>query len=413
MPKLFYVARDSSGKKVVGSEEVASQDDLIAHLQAKGLIVVSILPEDKYSKIPVAKQPKEEKSKARKMHGSVTEADLVVFCRQLSTLLGAGVTILKSIEIIIKQVGSRKLQSVLQTMIKDMEAGLSLHEAMGKHQKVFSQLWVNLVESGEASGNLAVVLNRLASYLERNSEFKKKIISALIYPAILFLAGMGALLFITFKIIPTFSALFQSFKVKMPPLTLALMIFSDLVRKYSLALIIVSAVVFFFIRKYIQTKQGRKAYEQIMLNLPVIGDFFHAVAVEKFSSEMSTLIESGVPILYSLEIAEHSVGSVILSEIIHKIKDNVREGRPLSQQLEKSGFFEPMVVQMVAVGEEIGELSSMFKKINEFYEDYVETFLTRITAMFEPIMLIFMGLIIGIMIMGMFLPIFQIAKMGS
>jgi len=235
----------------------------------------------------------------------------------------------------------------------------------------------------------------------------------LIYPAILLLAGLGALLFLTIKIIPTFSEIFKGFNVELPLLTVMLMNTSQFIRSYLLIILGISAVGVFFFRQYIRTKPGRKALENFLFKLPVMGEFFQAMAVERFSSGMSTLVESGVPILYSLEISERSCGNLILSEIIHSIKDEVRDGKPLSQQMDRTGFFEPMVIQMINVGEEIGELPQMFKKINEFYQDYVATFLTRFTAMFEPMMLLFMGGVIGIMVVGMFLPIFKISQMGG
>jgi type II secretory pathway component PulF len=269
---------------------------------------------------------------------------------------------------------------------------------------------VNLVESGEASGNLAVVLSRLASYLERNAAFKRKVISALIYPALLFFAATGALFFLTVKIIPTFAEVFQGFNITLPFLTRVLIKVSFIIRKTILLFFVLGiAGVYLFIR-YTRTSSGRRKYERFKFRIPVFGEFFRAIVVERFSSEMSTLVESGVPILYSLDIVEHSVDNLVIGDTIRKIKDAVREGRSLSRPLEQSGFFEPMVVQMVTIGEEIGELSQMFKRINAFYQEYVEVFLTRFTAMFEPIMLIFMGLVIGIMVVGMFLPIFQITK---
>lgn len=411
MEKLFYVARDSTGKKVTGSEEVSSPEELISRLQAKNLIVVNILDASKQPRSGAKSEGRP--GVTRRQHHGVTEGDLVLFCRQLATLLGAGVTILKSLDIILKQLSSRRLHGVIKNMMKDMEAGLSLHEAMAKHPKVFSDLWVNLMESGEASGNLAIVLNRLAGYLERNAEFKSKVVSALIYPLILIVAGFAALFFLTVKIIPTFAELFKGFNVTLPFLTLLLVAFSAFIRKFSFVIVglLIAAILIF--RAFVKTKNGRKQFENFLLRLPVFGEFFHALLVERFSSEMSTLVESGVPILYSLEITERSVGNLILAEIIREIKENVREGKSLSQELEKSAFFEPMVVQMVAVGEEIGELSQMFKKINDFYQDYVSTFLTRFTAMFEPIMLVLMGAIIGVMVIGMFLPIFKIAQFSG
>lgn len=409
MGKFFYTARDSSGKKISSYEESNSNDEVLARLQSRGLIVLDITSE--HDTQVISNMPKSARRR-RKFHAGVSDDDLVLFCRQLATLLGAGVTILKCLDIISKQVSSRKLFIVLGQLQKNMEGGLSLHEAMGKHS-VFPELWVNLVESGEASGNLAIVLNRLASFLERNAEFKKKIISALVYPIILLVAGTGALLFLTLKIIPTFADLFKGFKLKLPFLTQILVNFSDFLSKYFIVIIIVLVVVGYLFIKFIKTKGGRRQYELFLFNLPIFGEFFRALAVERFSSGMSTLIESGVPILYSLEITEHSVGNSLMAEAIHTIKDEVRNGKTLSDPMEKCGFFEPMVVQMVGIGEEIGELSQMFKKINSFYQDYVETFLVRFTAMFEPIMLIFMGGVIGLMVVGMFLPIFQLTKIGN
>ena len=407
MPKFFYIARDKLGKKDTGAEEAATQEEAILRLQSRDLVVVSILPEFKESGISYEVISRE---KFKPKHYRITGDDLVLFCRQLATLLGAGVTILKSLDIISQQVSSRRLLEVIQALQKKMEGGLSFHESMTKYRDVFSELWVNLVESGEASGNLAMVLSRLANYLERNASFKKKIVSALIYPTILMFVGTGALMFLTLKIIPTFSALFKGFNVEMPFLTRLLIAFSGFLRKYFLFLIGGGVGVFFFIKKYISTKQGRRALERFLFNLPLFGEFFRVLIVERFTSEMATLVESGVPILYSLEITEHSVGNLVLGEIISQIKEDVREGKPLSQPLDKSGFFDPMAVQMVTIGEEIGELSSMFKKLNSFYQEYVDTFMTRFTVMFEPVMLIFMGVAVGLMVVGMFLPIFQLVQ---
>lgn len=412
MAKYFYVARDTTGNKISGVEEAASQEDLVARLQSRGLIIINVSAEAEKG----AKRSKPEaitKSAFKPRHYRITGTDMVLFCRHLATLLGAGVTILKSLDVISKQVASRKLNLIIKDLERNMEAGLSFHEAMAKHPGVFSDLWVNIVESGEASGSLAVVLNRLATYLERNATFKRKIVSALIYPLILFVAGIGALLFLTIKIIPTFAQLFEGFKMKLPFLTQLLIGVSTFIRAYTFIMLGICVVIFFLIKRYIATLSGRRNYEKLKFNLPLFGEFFRVLIIERFSSEMSTLVESGVPILYSLEITEHSVDNLIMAEIIRRVKEDVREGKTLSGSLDKYEFFEPMVIQMVSIGEEIGELSNMFKRLNAFYQEYVDTFLTRFTALFEPIMLIFMAIVIGIMVVGMFLPIFQIAQIGG
>ena len=411
MPKFFYIARDAAGNKVSSTEEAVNQDELITRLQAKNLVVISATSTEESSvavnKLVANAGPN---VKFRVKHYGISTEDMMLFCRQLATLLGAGVTIFKSLDIISKQIASKKLFNIIKTLQKNMEAGLSFHEALAKHPDVFSELWVNLVESGEASGNLAFILNRLAVYLEKAEAFKRKIISALIYPVILLVAGSGALMFLTIKIIPTFAELFKGFHTELPLLTQILVNVSSFLRHFFLYFVFGALTAFMLFRSYIKTKQGRMNFEKFLFSLPVFGDFFRVLAVERFTSEMATLVESGVPILYSLEIAEHSVGNLILADIIHTVKEGVRNGRSLSQPLEESNFFEPMAVQMVAIGEEIGELPDMFKRLNVFYQEYADTFLTRFTSMFEPFMLLFMGLVIGIMVVGMFLPIFQIAK---
>ncbi len=404
MPKFFYTARDRVGNKITAYEEAPHQEEVVSRLQARGLIVINVIlgtpPE------------KEVRAKVRHRRYRMAGGELVLFCRQLTTLLGAGVTILKTLDIISAQVASRKFYNIIKDLEKNMEQGLSLHESMAKHPAVFSDLWINLVESGEASGNLAVVLERLANYLERNAEFKRRIISALIYPTLLLVVGTGALLFLTIKIIPTFVSIFQGFNLRLPLITQLIIQVSLFIRRFFFLFIIVIIIFYYIFKKYTRTTDGRKRYEKFKLGLPIFGEFFRALVIERFSSEVSTLIESGVPILYSLEITEKSVDNLVMADIIRKIKEDVRNGRPLSQPLEQSGFFEPMVVQMVNIGEEIGELSQMFKRINTFYQGYVETFLARFVSLFEPLMLVFMGIVIGIMVVGMFLPIFQISQIG-
>jgi len=412
VPRFFYIARNNLGKKSTGYEEANSEEEVISRLQARNLIVVDIASEAKEGS-PGFKQGILAKVKIKRRHFGVKFEDLVLFSRQLATLLGAGITILKALEVISQQVASHKLFSAIKSLQKHMEAGLSLHEAMARHPAVFSELWVNLIESGEASGNLAIILDRLASYLERNAAFRRKVISALIYPALLILVALGALLFMTIKIIPTFAELFQGFNVQLPLLTRVIIQFSMLIRKFFLIGIALTVAAGYFFKRYISTKEGQRAWESFKFKLPTFGEFFRVLVVERFSSQMATLVESGVPILFSLEITEHSVGSILVSDIIRSIKEDIRQGKPLSQPMDKCGFFDPMVVQMVTVGEEIGELSQMFKRINSYYQDYVDTFLNRFTSMFEPIALIFVGLAIGILVVGMFLPIFQIAQIGG
>jgi type IV pilus assembly protein PilC len=412
MPRFYYIARNRLGAKETGMEESLTQEDAVIKIQSRGLVVINVIPEGSEAfGDPTADHILRVKFKPK--HARITKEDLMLFCRQLSTLIGAGVTILMSLEIISKQVASRKLYDVSMDLKKNMEAGLSFHEALAAHPKIFSDLWINLVESGEASGNLAVVLNRLAAYLEKEAEFRNKIISALIYPAILTSAGVGALLFLSLKIIPNFAEIFKSFNIELPWLTQLLVSMSVFLKKYIIVIVLFIGAFIFIFRKYVETKSGRWNLEKFQFKLPVFGEFFLAFSIEKFSSEMATLLESGVPILYALEISGRSVNNLIVADVINKIKDDVREGKPMRDSLERSGFFEPMVIQMVSIGEEIGELPQMFKRINSFYQEYCDTFLTRFVSLFEPFVLIFIGGVIGLMVVGMFLPIFELAKISG
>ena len=412
MARYTYIVRNSSGNKETGTEEASNQDELTARLQGRGLTVINIFSENQVSEGKDSSSAKPT-FKIKTKHYRVNERDLVLFSRQLATLLGAGVTILRSLDIISQQVASGKLYKIIKKVEKNMEAGLSFHEAIAKHPDVFSDLWVNLIESGEASGSLALVLGRLAAYLEKNAAFRSKIISALIYPMILLCAGIVALLVMALKIIPTFAEIFKGFDMKLPALTEVLVTISTFLREKFFILSIAIAVTIYLFKAYISTGPGKKSFENFQFRLPLFGEFFRSVGIERFSSEMTTLLESGVPILYSLEIAERSVGNYVLGEIIRRIKEDVRVGKSLGASFAKSGFFDPMVVQMISIGEEIGELPQMFKKVNVYYQEYTETFVARIVSMFEPMILVFIGGIIGIMVVGMFLPIFQIARFGS
>lgn len=414
MAKFSFEARDVSGKKQRGLEEAQTSDELILRLQSRGLIVTNISQiAEVVSKEVVGASPEIFVSKQFKFHRGVKLSDLVLFSRQLATMLGAGISLLKSLEIIAKQVESKVLLIATTKIIEDVRGGISFHEALSKHPKVFSSMWANLIETGEASGNLPIILERLAFYLEEQAGFRRKIISALIYPAILFGVCIVAILFFTFKIIPTFANIFSSLGGKMPALTQVVINFSDFMRHYFFLILIVFGIIWFFVKQYIQTDTGKRQYDTLLFNLPTFGKFFRTIALERFTSEISTLIESGVPILYALDISERSSSNVLMQDIIRSVKNDVREGKSLAGPLEKSNFFPPMLVQMVRVGEEIGELGSMLKKVAAYYREFVETQITRFTNMFEPLMIVFMGGIVGTLVISMYLPIFSMVNIGG
>jgi type IV pilus assembly protein PilC len=408
MPKFSYIGRKANGEKETGIIEGPGQDDVVAQLQRKGLIVTSIIPFNVGKRDTV--QQERKVAHRQFTHSGVQQGDLVIFARQLSMLLGAGVSLLRSLDVIAKQVDSKKLFDIVNQIRQDMEGGRTLRDSLAKFSEVFSPLWVNLIETGEASGNLPMVLDKLAYYLEESAGFQRKIISALMYPCILFVISVAAVLFFVMKIVPTFSKILDSFGVELPFATKVLISISNLLTKKFFWLVGGGTVIVMIVKNMSKKPPFNRMIEDFRFKIPVFGEFFRYVLLERFATTMSILIESGVPILYALEISERSSGSMRMSETLQFIKKSVKEGQSMAGPMEKSDLFTPMVVQMVAIGEEIGELSNMLKRIAKFYQDFLETFVTRLAAIFEPLMIVFMGVIIGAMVISIFLPIFNLAS---
>lgn len=401
MPFFRYVARDRAGKLIDEVTEIASEEDLVNSLQAKGLLIVSVGP---------APEVKSKKRTARKYHSGVKPQDLIMFSRELATLLGSGVTLIKSLDILCKQIESQTLLKAVEQIKKDVEGGYTFQNALKKHDKIFSTFWINLVETGEASGHLPTSLDQVAIYLEESSELKRKIISALVYPMILVSVAIGAIAIFLLKIVPIFSDIFKGFDAKLPVLTQVVIVASDIVKKYFLIVLGVVVAMVFLIRKYISTESGRWKFDELTLKLPIIGPLMHEIATERFASGLGTLIKSGVPILHALEISEKTAGNKVIEKALRDVKTAVKEGKGMAHVMQDTNLFSPLVVQMVSVGEEIGELGKMLDRISIFYKERVNTFITRLTTMFEPIVLVFMGLVVGILVVAMFMPIFNISS---
>lgn len=400
MAHFIYRARDSEGRERQEVREAASEEDLITQLQSEGLLVVSVVREE---------AQKIKRKAARPFHLRITIDDLVVFCHQLATLLDAGVTLLKSLDILTKQIESKRLLEVTEEVKHDITGGSTFRDALAKHPEVFSDLWVHIVETGEASGALPVTLAQLAEYLETSASIQRKITSALIYPAVLISVAFVALFVFTVWIIPIFSEVFKSFEIQLPVITIVVITFSQLVRKYLFLFLVMAAVLAYMFNRYIHTENGKLQLDRLMLRVPILSSLLQRIAIERFASGLGTLIDSGVPILYGLDIVSKAVGNKVIEGAIVEVRESVREGRSLARPLEKSGVFTPVVVQMVSVGEEIGELGKMLKKVSEFYKERITTMLVKITTLIEPAILLLMGIVIGVLVISMFMPIFQLA----
>lgn len=403
MPSFTYKARDEQGHETHGTREATNEDELITWLQNKGLLVVSVVREG---------ATKRKGGFGPTLHQRATLDDLIMFSRQLATMLEAGVTLLKSLDVLTKQIESRKLLEAIEEVRQNIASGSTFSDALAKHPKIFSEFWIHIVETGEASGALPVTLAQLADYLESASSMRRKVTSALIYPAMLIVLAVVCLTVFTVWIIPIFAQVFESFDVQLPAITVLVLNLSDFTRKYFLVLFAIVVILAFLGYRYIRTEGGKWQFDRLMLRMPVVSVLFQRIAIERFASGLGTLIESGVPILYGLDIVSKAVGNKVMEEAVLGVKESVRQGKGMAGPLERNGVFTPMVVQMVAVGEEIGELGKMLRKVSEFYKERIATTLTRITTLIEPAVLIFMGVVVGAMVVSMFLPIFQLAMIS-
>jgi len=404
MPLFIYTARTKDGKVETGSLEARDQDMLLAMLQERGLLVTSIIQATREELIS------KTIGKKRHLHYGVKLDDLILLARQLATLLDAGVPLLRSLMVVSDQVESSTLEKILYLVRKDVEGGLALSEALKKHPRIFSPFWINLVQTGEASGQLPFVFDQIAKYLEEAGALRRKIVSALVYPTILIVAALLTITIFIVRIVPIFERIFNEFQVQLPLLTLLIIKFSALVRKYFIFEILAVVGIIFAIRKFSQTENGRWILDRWKLKLPLFGNLFLMISLERFASAFSVLIKSGVPILYALEIVQKASGNKVVESALEKVKDSVRAGQSMSKPMAETGIFPPIVIEMVEVGEEAGEVANMLYRLGIFYKERIDAFISRFTAAFEPIILIFMGVVIGIIVISMFLPIFGLAS---
>lgn len=410
MPKYSYTVKDINGRTTTDVADAFDQNALILDLQKRGYFIVFV----KEMKASDQIQQKPVSKKARKFgHKKILINDLIIFARQLTTMIESGVTLLRSLDVIIAQIESEDLFKTLSKIKDDVEQGSSLSKALEKHPKVFNQFWISLVEVGEASGTMPIILDKLAFYLEQQASFKSTIVSAIIYPIILLAVSMGAIMFFALVVGPKFESIFKSMNVPLPMITTILLTAFRIIKTNFLLITGVLTVFFFLLGRYLKTYGGRIHKERILMGLPAIGETYRLIILERFASQMAILIDSGVPILYALDISQRLVDNHTCALILGDIKEGIRQGKSLTGPMSKSGFFPAMAIQMIAVGEETGELSKMFKHVAKYYQTAVETFMHRLGTIIEPIMLVFMGSVIGVILVAMFLPMFNISQLGG
>lgn len=401
MPKYKYLGRTKEGKPEEGFIDAQSDDELIGILQSRGLTVVTFKLSEEIKADVILKQ--------RKRHHRASLDDLITFSRQLTTLLGSGITLLRSLEIISFQIESATLHQAVEAIKKDISGGSSLKAAVAKHPKIFSKLWINIIDTGETTGQLPYALEQLTNYMESSAVIVRKVKTALVYPAVILSVATVAIIIFVVHIIPMFHRIYSGFGAQLPFFTQIVFVFCLGIRKYLLVVLGIGAAAVLGIRYYGKSYEGRKHLDQIKLKTFLLGDIIKQLSAVRFASGLNMLIKSGTPILHALDIVIETSGNVVIMEMLQKVKQNVREGKSMAEPLLAAGVFPDMLAHMVSVGEESGELAAMLDNAAKFYEDRVDAIVTRLATLFEPFLIVFIGATVGVFVVAMFLPIFGLA----
>jgi len=397
MPSFAYVARETgTGRELRSTMDAATEQAAIAALLNRNLLVVSI-----------------QEKMAKKGHsggGNVPLADLVIFTRQLATMVDAGLAMVTSLQGLAEQTQNKAMRDCIKDVCTRVESGDSFSEALSKHPKVFNRLYCAMVGAGEKGGLLAEILARLAIYLENTARLRKKVKSAMMYPTVVTFVAIGITIFLLVKVIPVFGEIYTGFGAKLPAPTQFLIDLSDMIKKYFILMILAGGGAIYGWLNYIKTKPGREFWDKNRIKLPIFGVIAHKICLARFTRTLSSLVRSGVPILEVLQIVSQTVGNVVMEKAIRVASSDIERGESISQALAKHPVFPNMIIRMITAGEQTGKIDNMLERISDFLDEEIETTLSGITSLIEPILIVFLGVVVGGMVICMFLPIFKMSE---
>jgi general secretion pathway protein F len=403
MPVYEYKGVTSGGRNVSGVQDGEGLKAVKSKLKKEGVIVLEI-------REGASTRTARRETLSFRFGSRVRLADVANATRQLATLLSSGLPLMDSLTVLVEQEENVSLRGALSSVRDGVREGASLADALKENPKVFSPLYINMVSAGEASGTLEITLDRLADFLDEQIRFRGKIAAALAYPAFMSIIGLGMLLFIFSFVMPRIIGMFQDMKQQLPFITLMLLAVVRFLSTFWWALLLALAGGAYFIRRYARTQAGKENIDARLLRLPVFGSLIRMIAVSRFTRTLGTLLQSGVPTLAALDIVRNVIGNSVLANAVLKARENVREGEPIADPLRRSGLFPPVVVQMVAVGEKSGELEKMLLKISDSFDRTVETKLTGLMALLEPVIILAMGLVIGFVVIAIMLPMLEMSS---
>ncbi|MFT4640014.1 MAG: type IV pilus assembly protein PilC [Verrucomicrobiales bacterium] len=407
MPNFNYTAIDGQGNETTGVLSADSNSQAIEMLKGNGLYPTQVLEEGVGAK---GKKGKKARRVKVKTGGSIKTKILMIFTRQLATLIDSGLPLLRSLTVLGKQEPNPILRNTINTLEDSVQSGSTFSESLAAHPKIFNKLYINMVKAGELGGVLEVVLNRLAEYQEKAQKLKNKIVAAMVYPTIVMFIAVAIMAFLMLFIVPKFKVIFDEMLggQKLPFLTEVVTNFSSNFAKYWWA-VALAIIVLFLIYKFVaSTKGGRFFIDSLKLKMPLFGNVQRKSAISRFARTLGTLVTSGVPILQALNITRDTAGNVVISNAIDRVHESVKEGESIVAPLEASKVFPPMVISMVDVGEETGQLPEMLLKIADVYDDEVDNAVAALTSMLEPIMIVMLALVVGTIVLALFLPLVKI-----
>ncbi len=401
MPTFIWKGRNTAGEIMGGEVALDSRDAVITFLRKNRIIATSIKPKPRQLSINLP------------WGRGIGTKDLAVFTRQFATMINAGLPLVQCLEILSRQSTRKDFGAMIEQITSDVEAGSTLHEAMAKHPLAFDRLYTNMVGAGETGGILDDILARLATYIEKADSLKRKVKGALTYPAVVMFVAVGVTIFMLTAIIPTFAKMFGDFGQALPLPTQIVLVLSNFVRGFWWVMLLGAAGLAFALKRYYATDRGHHHIDRLVLKVPVLGDVLLKAGVARFTRTLGTLVSSGVPILNGLEITANTAGNIIIADAVMRTRASIGQGETIARPLAESKVFPPMVVQMIAVGEETGALDQMLGRIADFYDDEVDTSVAALTSVIEPVMIVVMGLIVGGMVVAMYLPMFSLINVVS
>lgn len=397
MPSFTYVARETAtGKEIKNTVEAATEQAAISALLNRNLMVVSI--QEKLGK------------KGKTTGGSVALQDIVVFTRQLATMIDAGLAMVQCLQALAEQTSNKVMRDVIKDVCTRVEGGDNFSEALGKHPKVFNKLYVCMVAAGEKGGLLAEILSRLATYLENTASLRRKVKSALMYPTVVTVVAIGITIFLLVKVVPVFGDIFTSFGANLPGPTQFLLTTSKFLQSYLVLVLAAMGGSVYGWLYFIKTKTGRAFWDAQRIRLPVFGHIAHKICLARFTRTFASLVRSGVPILEVLQVVSNTCGNVVMENAIRAAAQDIERGEGISNALAKHPVFPSMIIRMMSAGEQTGKIDNMLERIADFLDEEISTILSGLTSLIEPLLIVFLGVIVGGIVIAMFLPIFRMSE---